>query len=376
MEIYLDHNATCPVDPEVFEEMRPFLETRFGNPSSIHRFGQSAKRGMDLARERVATLVGAEPEEVVFTSGGTEANNHAIFGIAQGTNKRRFVTSKVEHQAVLSPFEYLASRGAEVFRAEVDATCRVQMTSLTDVLTAETALVSIMTANNDVGTVQPIREIAAASHAEGILVHTDAVQAVGKIPVNVADLDVDMLSFSAHKIYGPKGIGALIVRRGVSLIPHLWGGHQESRKRAGTENVPAVVGFGKACALAMTRFDADVQHLTRLRDMLEAGLTARVPDCRVFGAGERLPGTLNVGFERIEGDTLMMALDLKGIAISTGSACMTETKTLSHVLTAMGVGPLLAKGSIRFSLGRENTEAEINTVIETTAAAVERLRSV
>ncbi len=376
MEIYLDHNATTPIDPEALEEMLPFLKTRFGNPSSIHRFGQAAKRGLDLARERVADLVGAEPEEVVFTAGGTEANNHALFGIAHRSSKRRFVTSAVEHQAVLSPLEFLESRGAVVVRAAVDETGRVRLEPFSESLTEGTALVSVMTANNDVGTVEPIREIAVAAHTLGIPVHTDAVQAVGKIPVNVEDLDVDLLSFSSHKIHGPKGAGALIIRRGTTPSPHLFGGHQELRRRAGTENVPALVGFGKACELAKERLAADAVHLAALRDRLQAGLVSRIPDATVFGAGERLPGTVNMGFDGIEGDTLMMAMDLKGIAISTGSACMTESRTLSHVLTAMGVPPTLTKGSVRFSLGRDNTEAEIDTVIETTVQIVARLRSV
>ena len=376
MEIYLDHNATTPIDPEVLEEMRPFLESCFGNPSSIHRFGQAAKRGLDTARERVAALIGAEPEEIVFTSGGTEANNQAIFGVAHQTNRRRFVTSQVEHQAVLNPFEVLASQGKDAVQVPVDADGRVQQGALTDAVTDDCALVSIMTANNDVGTVQPISDIVEIVRQRGAVFHTDAVQAVGKLPIDVSKTAVDLLSFSSHKIYGPKGAGALYIRRGISLSPRLFGGHQESRRRAGTENVPATVGFGKACELAAGRLEADAARMAALRDKLQTALLDRIPRCRVFGENKRLPGTLNMGFEGIEGDTAMMALDLQGIAISTGSACMTESRTLSHVLTAMGVGPLLAKGSIRFSLGRKNTEAEIDEVIEAVTAVVARLRQI
>jgi cysteine desulfurase len=376
--VYLDHNATTPVDSEVLEEMLPFLKGTFGNPSSIHAFGQGARRGLDFARERVAGLIGAAPEEIVFTSGGTESDNHAIAGVfdANRSKGQHIITTAIEHQAVLSVCHGLEQKGARVTYVGVDRQGTVSPGEVMDAVADDTVLISVMLANNDVGTIQPVREIAEAAHERGVLVHCDAVQAVGKIPVAVADIEADMISVSSHKLYGPKGAGALFIKKGTRLAPLVLGGHHESRRRAGTENVPAIVGFGKACDLAKGRFVADAERIRVNRDRLQNHITEKIDRVHIHGhPTNRLPGTLNVGFEEVEGETLLIALDLKGIAVSTGSACSSDSRDPSHVLAAMGCHPYLASCSIRFSLGRGTTAQEIDEVGQVLPELIDQLRS-
>lgn len=378
MGIYLDHAATTPVDPEVLAAMRPYLEGTFGNPSSIHRYGQDARRGLDLARERVATLIGADPEEVIFTSGGTEADNLALFGTFSIPPFRtgHLVTSAIEHQAVLGPAKALEETGVSVTRLGVTEGGIVRPSDLAESLTEATRLVSVMLVNNDVGTIQPVADIAQATRPKGICLHTDGVQAVGKISIDVEALGVDMLSMSSHKIYGPKGAGALFVRRTARIAPILFGGHHESKKRAGTENLPAIAGFGKACEIAAERLTSDAAAISGRRDRLESGLLSAVPDAvRIGDADSRVPGTTNIAFPGVEGDGLLMALDIKGVAVSIGSACTSDTKAPSHVLEAMGVPAVLARGAIRFTLGRDNTDLEIDETVKIVADMVERLKT-
>jgi cysteine desulfurase len=378
MGIYFDHNATTPLDPEVLDAMLPFLKETFGNPSSIHQFGQAARRGLDRAREQVATLIGADPEEIVFTSGGTEADNLAVFGTVEASplDVPHVVTSAVEHQAVYGPVKAIEAKGGRATYLGVSGAGAIAPEEAADAVADDTALITLMLANNDVGALQPIREVAALTRERGVLLHTDAVQAAGKIPVDVEDLGVDLLSLSSHKIYGPKGMGALFVRRGTRVAPLMLGGHQESRRRAGTENLPAVVGFGKACELARARLAADAERIRALRDRLEAGITARVGGAVVIGReGARLPGTSSIAFPGVEGDALLMALDLKGVAVSTGSACTSDSKSPSHVLSAMGVLDGLARGAIRFSLGRGNIAEEVDRVVDLAADMADRLKN-
>jgi cysteine desulfurase len=376
--VYLDHNATTPVDSEVLEEMLPFLKGTFGNPSSIHAFGQGARRGLDLARERVAGLIGAAPEEIVFTSGGTESNNHAIAGVFEANRSKgqHIITTAIEHQAVLSVCHGLEQKGARVTYVGVDRHGTVSPGEVMAAVAADTVLISVMLANNDVGTIQPVREIASAAHERGVLVHCDAVQAVGKVPIDVADIEADMISVSSHKLYGPKGAGALFIKRGTRLAPLVLGGHHESRRRAGTENVPAIVGFGKACDLAKERYVEDGKRIRANRERLEHHIREKIERVHIHGhPTKRLPGTLNVGFEGVEGETLLIALDLKGIAVSTGAACSSDSREPSHVLAAMGCHPYLASCSVRFSLGRGTTEQEIDDVGRILPDIVNNLRS-
>lgn len=376
--IYLDHNATTPPHPEVVESMVPFLETTFGNPSSLHWFGQQARRGLDRAREQVAALICAQPDEIIFCSGGTEANNFALMGaVAQSSyHVPHLVTSAVEHQAVMNPCRELAQGGCFVTYQPVDPQGAVVPDCLAENIGPRTALVSIMLANNDVGTLQPISDIVWIAKARGVLVHTDAVQALGRIRVDVTELEVDLLSLSGHKLHGPKGIGALYVRRGVTLAPWLLGGSQERHRRAGTENLPGIVGLGTACDLARDRMVDDVRIVETLRDRLEAGLTQALPELRVNGhPDQRLPNTLNVTLPGLQGEELVLNLDLLGIAASTGSACAAGDPEPSYVLTAMGLSEADARSSIRFSLGPGNTEAEIDRTIRAVVEVVETLRA-
>jgi cysteine desulfurase len=379
--IYLDHNATTPVDQAVLEAMLPFLREAYGNASSMHAVGRTAREAVERAREQVARTIGAEAREIVFTSGGTEADNQAVLGVvalARPPEGRpaHVITSAIEHPAVLNTCQQLEKRGHPVTYLPVDETGRVDPAALAPVLRPETALVSVMLANNEVGTLQPVREMAAAARAAGVPVHTDAVQAVGRVPVDVGELGVDLLTISGHKIYGPKGIGALYVRRGTRIAPLLHGGHHEKRRRAGTENVPAIVGLGLACELAGARLALVAAHEARLRDRLERGILARVPHARVNGhPTERLPNTLNLGFAFVEGEALLMNLDLEGVAVSTGSACSSGDLKPSHVLLAMGLDHASAHGTLRFSLGRANTAEEIDAAIDAVARVVERVRA-
>lgn len=379
MRIYLDHNATTPVDPVAAEAMMRALKDLFGNPSSVHYYGQQAKAALDDARSAVAALIGGEPSEIVFTSGGTEADNFAIRGVAEAleaTGRRHLITSGIEHEAVLNTFKALAKRGWTTTLLPLDARGLVFPEALRDAMTDDTALVSIMHANNEIGTIQPIAELAAIAKARGALFHTDAVQSAGKIPVSARTLGVDLLAVSAHKFYGPKGIGALWVKRGVRLSLFLSGGKQERNRRAGTENVPGAIGMGVAAQRAMMKMETDAGRLSVLRDRLENGILSSVPNTDVNGARDaRVPNTTNISFERIEAESLLIALDLEGVAVSTGSACSSGTLEPSHVLKAMGLSSHRAQNSIRFSLGASNTEEQIDHVIKILPRIVTKLRS-
>jgi cysteine desulfurase len=379
MRIYLDHNATTPVDPAAADAMMRALQGLFGNASSVHYYGQQAKAAIDDARSAVAALLGAEPSEIIFTSGGTEADNFAIRGAAEAlelTGRRHLITSGIEHEAVLNTFKALAKRGWRTTVLPLDATGIVSPDRLREAITGDTALVSIMHANNEIGTIQPVAELAAITHQHGALFHTDAVQSAGKIPVNVRALGVDLLSVSAHKFYGPKGIGALWAKRGVRLAPFLSGGKQERNRRAGTENVPGAIGMGVAAALAAQKMAADGARLAALRDRLEHGILSSVPNTDVNGSrAARVPNTTNISFDRIEAESLLIALDLEGVAVSTGSACSSGTLEPSHVLKAMNLSSHRAQNSIRFSLGASNTEEQIDRVLGILPRVVAKLRT-
>ncbi|HUF46607.1 MAG TPA: cysteine desulfurase family protein [Vicinamibacterales bacterium] len=378
MRIYLDYNATSPPDPSVTAEVARLMRDVPGNPSSIHAFGQRARAAVDEARSRVAQLIGAETGDVVFTSGGTEADNLAIRGAAQAlepTGRRHLITSGIEHEAVLTTCRALTRRGWRLTELRATADGLVLPDALRAALADDTALVSIMLANNEVGTIQPIAELAAVARAAGALFHTDAVQAVGRIPVSTSALGVDLLSLSGHKFAGPKGTGALWVRRGVRLVSTETGGRQERSRRAGTENVPALGGLGVAAARARDAIEAAATRLARLRDHLEAGVLATIPDTVVNGAAApRVPNTTSISFDGVEAESLLIALDLEGIAVSTGSACSSGTLEPSHVLRAMGHADSRARHSIRFSLGSSTTDAEIDTVLSILPALVGKLR--
>jgi cysteine desulfurase len=379
MRVYLDHNATTPVAPEVVEAMTRALRDVFGNASSVHAFGQQAKAALDDARGAVAALLSAEPSEVVFVASGTEADNLAVRGaaaIAEPTGRRELIVSAIEHEAVLNTARALARRGWTVTTLPADARGLVSPDDLRARISDRTALVSVMHANNEVGTVQPIAALAAIAHEHGALMHTDAVQSAGKLPIDVTALGVDLLVLSAHKFYGPKGAGALWVRRGTRLVQQMTGGRQERSRRAGTENVPAIVGFGVAAHLARTRLTTEAARLEALRNRLEDAVLAAVPGTDVNGARQpRVPNTTNISFDRVEAESLLIALDLEGIAVSTGSACSSGTLEPSHVLTAMGLGPARSQSSLRFSLGNATTDAEIDRVVGVLPSIVEKLRS-
>ena len=372
--IYADYNATTPIDPEVRAAMNEALDATFGNPSSIHSAGQAARRLVDRARAQVAGLIGAAPDEIVFTSGGTEADNLAVLGVAEAATARGIVTSAVEHKAVLDPCKYLQTKGRSVAFLPVDRDGRVDLAALEAAVKTDVALVSLMLANNDTGTIQPVAEAAQAAQARGALVHTDAVQAAGKLPIDVNVLGVSLLSFSSHKIHGPKGAGALFVRRGVRLTPLVHGGRQERTLRPGTENVPAIVGFGKACELARARLDADARRMAELRDHFELQILVRVPGTRVNGGSQRLPNTTNIAFPRFDGEAITINLDMLGMAVSTGAACSSADKTPSHVLVAMGQSAAEARSSVRFSFGRDTTDEEIDRAANLVVQAMKILR--
>jgi cysteine desulfurase len=378
MRTYFDHNATTPPDPAVVEAMRRALIEDFGNPSSVHHFGQRAKALLDEARSSVATLIGAEPAEVVFTSGGTEADNLAIRGAAEAlepTGRRHLVASSIEHEAVLNTVKALARRGWTVTLLPVGVSGILDPKALEEAITPETALVSVMHANNEIGTVQPIAELASIAHRAGALMHTDAVQSVGKIPVDVRRLGIDLLSLSAHKINGPKGAGALWIKRGTRLVSTMTGGKHERNRRGGTENVPGIVGLGVAADLARTKA-ARLTEIAALRDRLERVVLERVTGTAVNGAREaRVPNTTNISFDGVEAESLLIALDLEGFAVSTGSACSSGTLEPSHVLRAMGLPAHRTQNSIRFSLGAGNTEADVDQLVAKLPTLVEKLRT-
>jgi cysteine desulfurase len=377
--IYLDHNATTPPAPEVVEAMTRAMREQFGNASSIHAFGQRAKSAIDEARTEVARLIAAEPGDVVFTAGGTEADNIALRGVvgAAQAARRRLVVTAVEHEAVVNTATALARAGCPVTTLPVTAAGVAEAAAFEAILADDVGLVSVMLANNETGVIQPVGEIARLARARGALCHTDAVQAAGKIPIDVAALGVDLLSLAAHKFGGPKGVGALWIRRGVSLSAVITGGRQERNRRAGTENVPAIVGFGVAAALARRRLATDAARIEGLRNRLESGILAAVPRTAVNGAGvARVPNTTNIAFEGVEAESLLIGLDLEGIAVSTGSACSSGTLDPSHVLKAMGLPHGRVQSSIRFSLGTSTTPEEINRVLGVVPTVVDRLRKV
>ena len=382
--IYLDHSATTPVDPRVAAAMARSLTENYGNPSSVHGFGQQARAAVDRARREVATLIGAKPNEIVFTSGGTEANNLGIRGLCEAAvaHGRHIITSVIEHPSVRGVCDALEKRGWEITRLPVYNNGIIRLEDLHASLRADTVLVTLMWANNEIGTIQPIHEVGALIRerrvAQGahLWFHTDAVQAAGRLPLNVDDAGCDLLSMSAHKLYAPKGVGALYVRRGVRLAVQNVGGHQERERRAGTENVPAIVAFGEAAKLAREEIPQRVAHDSALRDRFESRVKEIISDVVMNGDRDhRLSHLSNISFRFIEGEGLLINLDLEGVAVSTGSACSSGTLEPSPVIRALGVNDELARGSIRFSFGKDNTEADVDYLLEALSRAVERLRA-
>lgn len=374
--VYLDYAATTPLRAEVLQAMWPYFTERPGNASSLHAVGQQAKRALEESRTSVARCLGCRPDEIVFTSGGTESNNQAIVGAALALRERgrHIVTSAIEHHSVLNLCRWLESQGFQVTFLPVDGSGSVDMQCLRDNLRDDTALVSVMLANNEVGTLQPVAEIARLAHERGICAHTDAVQAVGKLPVDVRNLGVDLLSLTAHKFGGPKGVGALFVRQGTHLVPLFYGGHQERALRPGTQNIPGVVGLAAALRLAQQELATEPARLEHLRDQLEAGILARVPQARINArATQRLPNISNVSFADLDGESLLLALDQRGIAVSTGSACSAGSTEPSHVLQALGAA-LPGEGALRFSLGHANSEDDVDYTLQTLTEAVAALR--
>lgn len=379
MRVYFDHAATTPVDPAVFAAMEPFFAGEFGNPSSGHSFGRTVKKALEEAREKAAAAIGAQPDEIVFTSGGTEAINMAIRGVARANRDRgnHIITSAVEHHAVLDTCRDLVGEGFEVTVVPVDEYGMVNVEEVATAVTDRTILISIMHANNEVGTIQPVAQIGALARSRGIYFHSDTVQSVGKVPFRVNDLPVDMISISGHKIYGPKGIGLLYLRRGVRWQPVATGGGQERGRRPGTENVPGIVGLGEAMARLSVHLEKEAPRLAELRRRLIEGVTSRIPDVRVNAhPTEHLPNIVNFSFPGLEAEALLISLDIKGIAASAGSACASGALEPSHVLLAMGIPRELARGSLRLSLGKDNTEAEVDYFLSVLPDIVARLRAV
>ena len=375
--VYLDYNATTPVAPEVLAAMLPYFCVEYGNASSIHTFGQRARGAVEEARESVAALLGAHPTEIMFSSGGTESNNHAIFGVvgaASGSSKH-VITSAVEHSAVLDPCRALEKQGVAVTFLPVDGEGLVNPEDVRRAIRSETVLITIMLANNELGTIEPIAEIGKIAAEAHVTLHTDAIQAAGKIPIDVAKLGVHLLSISAHKLYGPKGVGALYVRKGTHLEPLLYGGHSERDRRPGTEDVTSITGLGKAADLALTHMKAEGRRIAALRDRLENGLLERIPHARVNGSrAQRVPNTTNLTLPFIEGEAMVIALDLRGLSCSTGAACSSGAVEPSHVLLAIGLAPEDARASLRLSLGQQTTDEEIDFALETIPPVIERLR--
>jgi cysteine desulfurase len=375
-EIYLDNNATTRVDDAVFDEMRPYFCELYGNPSSMHYFGGQVQRKVDEARQRVAALIGAHPEEIIFTACGTESDNAAIRSALEVfPNKRHVITTRVEHPAVLTMCRSLSKHGYRVTELNVDGEGRLDLDELRSAIDENTAIVSVMYANNETGVIFPIEEIGSIVKEKGALFHTDAVQAVGKIPLNMAESTIDMLSLSGHKLHAPKGIGILYVRRGVPFRPLLVGGHQEKSRRAGTENTASIIALGKACELAGQYLDDENTRVREMRDRLERELLRLIPAARINGGkAERLPNTVSIAFEFVEGELILLYLSELGICASSGSACTSGSLEPSHVLRAMGVPFTCAHGSIRFSLSRYTTDAEIDTVIRELPGIIRRGR--
>ena len=376
--IYLDYAATTPTHPEVVKTMLPYFTEAFGNPSSIYSYGQEAKGAIEEARAKVADLIGARDEEIVFTSGGTEADNFAIKGVAYANEGKgnHIITSAIEHHAVIETCKFLERRGVRVTYLPVDECGLVEPDDVRRAISDKTILISVMHANNEVGTIEPMAEISKIAKEGGIYFHTDAVQTVGHIPADVNELGVDLLSMSAHKLYGPKGVGALYIRKGTKVVSFMHGGEQERRRRASTENVPGIVGFGKAVELAQQEMGEEAERLTSLRDQLINGLLERIDHTRLNGHPiKRLPNNVNISVDFVEGESMLLNLDLEGICASTGSACSSSSLEPSHVLLAMGLPHEQAHSSLRFSLGKWNTEEEIGQVLEVLPRIVAKLRA-
>ncbi len=372
----MDHSATTPVDTLVVDAMLPYFSEMFGNSSSLHSFGMEAAEALSTARKQVADAIGALPEEIIFTSGGTESDNLAIRGvITHNSGKKHVITSVIEHPAVLNTCAFLESLGHEVTYVPVDAEGLIVLSLLERSIRENTVLISVMHANNEVGTIQPIKEIAQIAKKHNIYFHTDAVQSVGKIPVNVDDLGIDMLSLSSHKIHGPKGVGVLYVRKGTIIEPIVFGGNHEKGMRSGTENIPGIVGLGKAMVLAQQRLDTDSKYMQQMRDGIISKIFCSVADVRLNGhPTQRLPNNVNLSFKYVEGESMLMLLDMKGIAVSTGSACSSKSLKASHVLSSLNIEDDYIHGSLRISLGRENTIEDEDYLVESLKETVFRLR--
>ena len=377
-QVYLDNNATTRMREEVLEAMLPYFKDIYGNASSVHQFGRTARKAIDEARAKVAALLGtASAEEIIFTSGGTESDNFAIRGVAHALRSKgnHIITSAIEHHAVLNMCKFLEKEGCKVTYLGVDQYGMINPDELRKAITDKTILITIMYANNEMGTIEPVEEIGRIAKEKGIYFHTDAVQAVGKLPFAVKDTNIDLLSMSAHKIYGPKGMGALYIRKGTKLTAQMYGGHHEMGKRAGTENVPGIVGLGKAAELAKKELPEEGK-IKSLRDYLYKGIVSNIEDVKLNGhPDKRLPNTLNVSFTYLEGESIILNLDMEGIAASTGSACTSGTLEPSHVLSAMGVDAVNTQGSVRFSLGKDNTKEEMDYVISVLPPIIKRLRA-
>ena len=375
-QVYLDHNASTPVHPEVVAAMLPYFSERFGNPSSVHGFGREAREGLETAREQVAHFLRVGKEEVVFTSGGTESDNMAVKGVAMTRRQGHIITSRIEHHAVLRAVQTLESQGFAATYLDVDGHGQVDPDALRRAIRPDTILITIMHANSEIGTIQPARELGAIAREHNIPFHMDAVQTFGKVPIDLDAFNIDMLSFSGHKIYGPKGVAGLYIRKGTKMVSIQHGGEHERRRRAGTENVAGIVGFGKAVEIRGRDMAEEAQRLTALRDRLWQGLERRVPEVRLNGhPTQRVPGTCNVCFRHVESESIVLGLDLKGIGVSAGSACTSGNVEPSYVLVAMGVPLDWAMGAVRHSLGRSTTAADIDYVLDSTEPLVAKLRS-
>ena len=376
--IYMDHNSTTPVHPAVLDAILPYYKGTFGNASSVHIFGREARVAMEEVRERIAEFIGAQPREIIFTSGGTESDNFSIIGVASENSKKgkHIITSAIEHPAVLNTCKHLETHGFEVDYLGVDRYGMISLEELRKTIRDDTILITIMFANNEIGTIEPVREIGEIAKEKGVIFHTDAVQALGKVPINVDELGIDLMAASAHKIYGPKGVGILYMRRGIKVEPLVRGGHHERNRRGGTENVAGIVGFGKAIEIAAADMEEEGKREWGLTEKLKAGFQDRVEYVYANShSTQRLPGTMNLSFEFLEGESILLNLDMKGVAVSTGSACTSGSLEASHVLLALGLPPATAQGAIRFSLGRDNTEADVDYVLEELPPIIQRLRA-
>lgn len=376
--VYLDYSATTPVKEEVLKEMIPYFTEKFGNPSSLYDKGLEAKAAVDHAREQLAALINADPKEIYFTAGGTEADNWSLMGVADKLKDKgnHIITTKIEHHAILHSCEFLEKHGYEVTYLGIDKNGRISLEELENAITDKTILISVMMVNNEIGTVQPIKEIGKITKAHKIIFHTDAVQALGNVPIDVKDMGIDLMSMSSHKIYGPKGEGALFMRKGLRISNYIHGGAQENSKRAGTENLTGIVGFGKAAELARVNFDKHVQHCSELRNYLVDRILKEIPDTQLNGTMEgRHPGNANITFKFIEGESILLLLNQFGISVSTGSACSSKSLEPSHVLVALGVPVEMIHGTVRFTVGDFTTKEDIDYVIEKLKIIVEKLRA-